>query len=174
MLAPRKTLWSTPTSAIDHLQRWIPLQAGDCVCDVGCGDGRVVLQWAEKCSQQEGISFLGIDIDSERIRLCQESLDKAREEGTIAESLDIRFVCANALQSAELLGEANIFFLYLIPRGLKIFHPMLLEHKERHNKRPLKVVTYMSKLPGETPIERALCKVEHQPGAEWPLYFYNL
>ena len=23
-------------------------------------------------------------------------------------------------------------------------------------------------------IERGLCKVEHQPGAEWPLYYYNI
>ena len=181
MLAPRKTLWSTPTSAIDHIVRWVPLQPGDCVCDIGCGDGRIILQWAERYSslprrpQEESqpttISLIGIDIDEERITKCQESLEKARAEGKIQPSIDIRFICANALQSSEYFEKANIFFLYLIPRGLKIFHPLLLEHRKKLQ-RQLKVVSYMSKLPNETPIERGLCKVEHQPGAEWPLYFY--
>jgi hypothetical protein len=66
------------------------------------------------------------------------------------------------------LDGATAIFLYLIPRGLKLIHPILLQHK------PLKVVSYMAKLPGETVTDRALLLVEHQPSAAWPLYYYDL
>ena len=97
---------------------------------------------------------------------------------------------------------ATIFFLYLIPRGLKVIKPLLLEHKERLRQQQqqnqqqqqkkeedavkededevekfeLRVITYMSPLPGEERkhVARELCHVEHQPEAAWPLYFYHL
>ena len=52
MLAPRKTLWSTPISAINHIESWIPqLRDGvDCICDIGCGDGRILLEWSKRYS----------------------------------------------------------------------------------------------------------------------------
>jgi SAM-dependent methyltransferase len=194
MLAPRKTLWSTPLSAVDHLVKWIPLQPNDCVCDIGCGDGRILLQWAQlHCQQQQEsesedttttsvVKFLGIDIDPERIQQCQKSLEQARLEGTLnPRQISIEFVCANALESPALFQDANIFFLYLIPRGLKLIRPLLLEHKHKQELRnqaqlqqQLQVVTYMAKLPGETHVDRALLSVDHQPEAAWPLYFYKL
>jgi SAM-dependent methyltransferase len=202
MLAPRKTLWSTPPSAVTHLRRWICLKPNDCVCDIGCGDGRVLLQWAEQESKQlvqevsvaaaadttdttdttdtdtesPILSFIGIDIDEERIQLSQAALKLARKEGRIHPNISVTFYCGNALESLHLLGRANIFFLYLIPRGLKIIKPLLLQHKQEQldNQQQLQVVTYMAKLQGETQVDRALCQVDHQPGAEWPLYLYHL
>lgn len=38
MLAPRKKLWSTPDTVIAKAIAWVPLQPGDLVGDVGCGD----------------------------------------------------------------------------------------------------------------------------------------
>mmetsp|Transcript_11423 Transcript_11423/g.19792 ORF Transcript_11423/g.19792 Transcript_11423/m.19792 type:complete len:288 (+) Transcript_11423:133-996(+) len=46
MLAPRKKLWSTPTSAIDIALTFADLHHDDIVYDVGCGDGRVLIQMA--------------------------------------------------------------------------------------------------------------------------------
>jgi tRNA G46 methylase TrmB len=194
MLAPRKTLWSTPPSAVTHLRRWISLQPNDCVCDIGCGDGRILLQWAEQESKQKLVqdvsvgggaaaaaefpilSFIGIDIDEERIQQSKVALKLARKEGRIHAHISVKFYCGNALESLHLLGRANIFFLYLIPRGLKIIKPLLLQHKQEQllDNQQLRVVTYMAKLPGETQMDRALCQVDHQPGAEWPLYLYHL
>jgi SAM-dependent methyltransferase len=247
MLAPRKTLWSTPPSALDAMEQWIDLQPNDCVCDIGCGDGRILLLWAERYTarrrrrpleeqQQERevqnddeenmdtddnnndtkndpmrrmpVSFIGIDIDPDRIRQSKLALGEAKSNGVIHPDVSIQFHCANALEATGLFESANIFFLYLIPRGLKLIKPILLDHKEAiaiatrkrlrkvnedgeidsrsvssspsslsscdNSLPPLRIVTYMAKLPGESHVDRALCKVEHQPGAEWPLYLYHL
>ena len=203
MLAPRKTLWSTPPGAVDQLQKWIPLQPNDCVCDVGCGDGRILLLWAQAHSQylwateKENdnhlsplsssslclsshtsssssssssstplstsspqisttssamstslYTFLGIDIDPHRIGESQEALQEIRQQGLIHPSISIQFICANALESSPMFQPANIFFLYLIPRGLKLFYPLLQQHKQCHFRhRQLQIITYMSPLP---------------------------
>lgn len=182
MLAPRKKLWSTPSGAVDHALKWIQLKPNDLVCDIGCGDGRILLRWAELYtqSQKESTSdfqvfFLGIDIDPARIETCQQALTRARSNGSINDSISVTFLCANALEdTAGLLQNANIFFLYLIPRGLKLIYPVLMQHKERNALSEMRIISFLNKLPGETPVDRALVKVAHQPGAEWPLYFYRL
>mmetsp|Transcript_6843 Transcript_6843/g.9820 ORF Transcript_6843/g.9820 Transcript_6843/m.9820 type:complete len:366 (-) Transcript_6843:33-1130(-) len=37
----------------------------------------------------------------------------------------------------------------------------------------LRVITYMAPFRDENYVQRARCKVDHQPGAEWPLYLYH-
>jgi len=181
MLAPQKTLWSTPLSAVDHLQRWIDIQNGDKICDVGCGDGRILFEWAKRLSQEDDdgdnsndksppktVTFIGIDIDPIRIQSCQIEVERLRQENQIHPNVTIVFVCDNALTSVDLFQGSTAIFLYLIPRGLKLLYPILQQSK------PIKVVSYMSKLPEETVTDRAVVLVEHQPGAEWPLYFYDM
>lgn len=178
MLAPRKTLWSTPLTVVDHLLEWIPLQDNDKVCDIGCGDGRILLEWARRISASPEpipkVSFVGVDIDMDRIQQCEQALEKAMQDRTIHGNISISFFCGNALESSHLYQHATIFFLYLIPRGLKMIHPLLLEHKMSMGNQPLHIVSYMAKLPGEKVTDRALLQVEHQPGAEWPCYYYKM
>ena len=239
MLAPRKKLWSTPDSALDQiiLPKWIPsLNDDDCVCDVGCGDGRIVLKWAEHHSNEmeqrrqngedekktkksddgnesetRSARFVGIDIDDDRIGQCQASLEDARSAGRIRQDVNVNFVAANALgdEAKEIYERSTILFLYLIPRGLKMILPILesvAEEKRKTRRRrrrmanddpspndedeakqttdqvqddfesgpALRVITYMSPLPGVKALDRGRCKVPHQPDAEWPLYLYHL
>ena len=110
------------------------------------------------------------------------STSSAQQQGQIHQDISIHFYCANAMEATELYQHATNFFLYLIPRGLKIFKPMLLEVMKKRRQKDenndtnasLTVLTYMSPLPGETFEKRELCQVEHQPGAAWPLYLYHL
>lgn len=187
MLAPRKKLWSTPPSAVDHLMEHMPLQPHDTVLDIGCGDGRILLQWAERVSAvmtetvevRPSLTFLGIDIDPDRIAECQKAAQQTQEEGKIHPSIRLEFICANALESVDHFQQANVIFLYLIPRGLNLIYPLLLEHKQRmhftNDNNIVMVATYMSKLPKEAgpPRSTATCTVPHQPDAAWPLYFYQ-
>mmetsp|Transcript_10386 Transcript_10386/g.24952 ORF Transcript_10386/g.24952 Transcript_10386/m.24952 type:complete len:246 (-) Transcript_10386:513-1250(-) len=154
MLAPRKTLWSTPRPVLDHVIGLVsPLQPNDVVCDIGCGDGRCILEWATAYSRELLLSkepsssgssanrddivdstespttagFVGLDIDPHRIQHATDALTRARREGTIPASLDVQFHCANALERPDLFRErATIVFLYLIPRGLQLIRPLLM------------------------------------------------
>jgi hypothetical protein len=207
----------------------IPLQDKDCICDIGCGDGRVLIRWAELLSSSSlsstttmNVSFLGIDIDPNRINESREAVIRAKQEGRILPQIDMQFICGNALEccwngstissssppccsshhpsstttptTTTILQQHNvtIFFLYLIPRGLKQIYPILLDHvvrtrrnqgetttitKQSQQQYPIRVVTYMSMLPPTEaikPVEKAICHVPHQKDAAWPIYFYEL
>ena len=111
-------------------------------------------------------SFVGIDIDADRIRQAQANVDEAKVQGLILHNLDISFQCMNALEATELIQSATVVFLYLIPRGLKLVAPLV--------QRARVVLTYMSPLPDRTFSHRELVPVPHQPGAAWPLHVYEI
>lgn len=187
MLAPRKTLWSTPSAVVEQAIAWCgPLSPNDCVVDIGCGDGRCLLQWATHYSATLPISssnkeafadgsfptvhFIGIDIDAKRIQHAKQSWQQAVEKGDIDARINVEFHCQNALEAFDIFGtQATVIFLYLIPRGLRKIKPLL-----RQINHPVQVITYMSPLPEETPVHRTCIKVPHQPNAEWPVYAYRL
>jgi SAM-dependent methyltransferase len=178
MIAPRQKLWSTPISVVERLVESMPLSPSDRVVDVGCGDGRVILQWAAYVSlnkQDDFPSFIGIDIDSDRIQKAQSMLAQNVEDGKIDRDINISFVSANALEQRHLFQDATVFFLYLIPRGLRIIHPMLRQILTSSTvPLTLRVATYMAPLPDEHACNTIKTAVPHQPGAQWPLYLYHL
>ena len=76
----------------------------------------------------------------------------------------------NALDEAEWSkafdDQVTCAFLYLVPRGLRLVAPRLIE---RSKTRPIRVVTYMAPLPGATYVEKTTVTPAHQPSAAWPL-----
>jgi len=179
MLAPRKTLWSTPDPVLKTVVSWIHLEEKDIVCDVGCGDGRVLIEWASK--QTLPMQFIGLEIDAQRAQQAQQNVQDAYTSGVIAPHVQVTIHCANAVEETHLYKDATVFFLYLIPRGLRLMKPILKEiareqcaGQSDEESEPLKVITYMAPLPHETYVSKEVCRVEHQPGAEWPLYLYHL
>ena len=76
-------------------------------------------------------------------------------------------ICGNALDQDY--TAATAFFLYLVPRGLRLMLPILLSLKK-----PLRIVTYMSPLPGINADNIIKIATASHPGAEWPLFVYYI
>jgi cyclopropane fatty-acyl-phospholipid synthase-like methyltransferase len=107
MLAPRKTLHSTPLLVFSGALERLKVQPKDVLYDIGCGDGRCVIEAAQKY----GIKAVGIEIDGERVLQARQ---KAKDAGV--DHL-VTIYKGNALDFD--FSEATIIFLFLIERGLK-------------------------------------------------------
>lgn len=64
---------STPYEVIEEMLRMAEVKKGDILYDLGCGDGRIVIEAAQKF----GARGVGIDIDPERIQESKENAAKA-------------------------------------------------------------------------------------------------
>lgn len=166
MLAPRKTLWSTPTSAVDAISSLSELTPTDKVYDLGCGDCRVLIHLAKttKCKH-----FVGVEIDADRAEEARQNV--LREN--LCPSIHIDIKCENALETE--FDDATVVFLYLVPRGLALIYPRLMDVADKRKKecKDLRVVTYMSQLKNEKYSKMLKCSVDHQPLAAWPIYMYH-
>lgn len=180
MLAPRKKLWSTPTAAVDVAARLIQLSADDCVIDVGCGDGRVIIRLA---STTQCRRYVGIEIDEDRAKEAECNIERAKREGQIPKEACITIRRENAMEVDY--SQATAVFLYLVPRGLRLIKPILLGTGQKNDKSdgnddessslvPLRVVTYMAAFTDELNVKKETCTVDHQEGAAWPIYLYHL
>ena len=178
MLAPRNTLHSTPTSAIDATARLSNLKQSDKVFDVGCGDGRVLIHLAKTTQCQ---NFVGIEIDADRAEEARRNVMLAK----LGPNIHIAIRCENALETS--FDNATVVFLYLTPRGMSLIQPLLMDAVARRRNEQsllvadqngpsgpiLRVVTYTLQLKGEQYLKMERCSVDHQPGAAWPLYLYH-
>ncbi|MDI6698269.1 MAG: methyltransferase domain-containing protein [Candidatus Saccharicenans sp.] len=93
----------TPYEVIEDMLRFADLKKGDILYDLGCGDGRIVIEAARRA----GIRAVGIDIDPERIR---ESRENARLAGV--DNL-VEFRRADIFESD--FSEATVVTMYLLP-----------------------------------------------------------
>lgn len=160
MLAPRKKLWSTPLEVINKAIEVLEISGEDTVIDIGAGDGRFLLQCAES---SPACRIVGYEIDEERGKIAQNAI---AEKGYAPGYVDL--VIGNALEQDY--NHGTIFFLYLVPRGLRLILP-LLKSIPHH----IKVVTYMSPLPeSEKPLQHIKVGTANHKGAEWPLWLYSL
>lgn len=77
-------------------------------------------------------------------------------------------ITGNALEQDY--STATVFYLYLIPRGLRIILPVL-----KALGKPLRVITYMAPFPeSETPVETFQVTSTKHPDAQWPLFLYDI
>ena len=197
MLAPRKVLWSTPDAAVRRAFELVPLCEADTVVDIGCGEGRVLLEWAklvcnnnsDATSKSRSINFVGIDTDPERIQVA----NRAWQEAVKAEQIGggagdtspadtsgssgikvmayHQFHCANAITNLSLWKSATVLYVYLTPRGMRQLRPLLDQCSQLRY-----VVSYMNALPDAAALleqHRERIRVPHQPDAAWPLYVYK-
>lgn len=107
MLAPRKTLYSTPLRVFTDALALVAVTSDDVLYDVGCGDGRLLIEAATRF----GVRAVGIEIDAERVRMAREAAEAAQ----VAHLVTIHY--GNALEFD--LADATVIFLFLVNRGLK-------------------------------------------------------
>ena len=94
---------ATPAPVVDAMLSLARAGQSDVVYDLGCGDGRIIIQAAKRF----GAHGVGIDNNPERIREAQEN---ARREG-VANLVEFRI---GDLYDAN-VGKATVVALYLLP-----------------------------------------------------------
>lgn len=158
MLAPRKTLWSTPPEVIEEAIRLLQINSNDVVFDIGAGDGRFVI----RCHECTGAHCVGIEIDEVR---AEEAMANITKKGFSPSLCSI--IKGNALEQDYSNG--TVFFLYLVPRGLKLILPILQRIPRR-----LRVITYMSPFPDIKESQLVKIGTQKHEEAQWPVYLYEL
>ena len=101
------------------------------------------------------------------------AMNKIKEMGENI-SQRCKMIVNNALHEDYTNGTA--FFLYLVPRGLRIILP-ILKNLANSKQIILRCVTYMSPFPsndGVKLIEINKISTSSHPDAKWPLYTYNI
>ncbi|WBY03547.1 methyltransferase domain-containing protein [Ramlibacter tataouinensis] len=103
----------TPMPVVEKMLQMANVRAGDVVYDLGCGDGRIVIQAAK----ERGARGVGIDIDPRRIA---EARANAKEAGVEER---VQFRQADLFQSD--FSPASVVTLYLLPDINQRLRPQL-------------------------------------------------
>ena len=133
----------TSIAAIDEALALAGVTDTDCVWDLGCGDGRMVVRAATQC----GAHGVGVEYDA---ALVERAHAKVAEEG-VGETVEIRHgdVCECAWD------DATMIFLYLVPTGIKKIYPKLNAARLRPGTR---IVTYIFSVKAWEPVEVRVVK----------------
>uniref|UniRef100_K3WRR4 Methyltransferase domain-containing protein n=1 Tax=Globisporangium ultimum (strain ATCC 200006 / CBS 805.95 / DAOM BR144) TaxID=431595 RepID=K3WRR4_GLOUD len=158
MLAPRKTLHSTPLRVFQSALEMLRIASDDVFYDIGCGDGRLVIAAARTYS----IRAVGIEIDA--VRAAQAT--RAVQDAGVAHLVTIHH--GNAMDFDY--RDATVMFLFLIERGLGLIRPLLEQLPSR-----CRVVTYLYKFPGSLPHEgkHFLRAKDASDDVAFPVYIYT-
>lgn len=159
MLAPRKTLWSTPPEVVDAAIQALNPNEDDLTYDIGAGDGRFLYRLCELTKA----SCVGVEIDEGRCERLMQGIAERHLESRC------KVHRGNALDLTY--ADATCFFLYLIPRGLKSVYRHILSHIPH----PIRVVTYMAPLPIDMIKASKVIKVKTlTPEGMFPIYIYHM
>lgn len=105
----------TTDAAVSAMLRLARVKADDVVYDLGCGDGRIVIEAARLF----GARGVGIDIDPQRIR---EANENARKAGVASQ---VKFIEQDLFEAD--FREATVVTLFLLMRINRELRPKLLE-----------------------------------------------
>lgn len=104
----------TPWAVVDQMLRMGGIGPRDFVMDLGCGDGRLVIEAAKR----HGARGLGIDIDPELVQLASATAE--REKVSHLVRFEVRDIFATDV------SEATVLTLYLLPAMMARLQPRLL------------------------------------------------
>ncbi len=104
----------TPYEVIEEMLRFAELKKGDILYDLGCGDGRIVIEAAKRA----GIRAVGIDIDPQRIKESRENAGRAGVESLV------EFRRQDIFEAD--FSEATVVTMYLLPNVNLRLRPTIL------------------------------------------------
>lgn len=138
---PQVIFASTPPDAVDKMLEMAEVTKDDVVYDLGCGDGRIVIAAAKKY----GCRAVGVEL---RPEVVEQARRNAADAG-VADLVEIR--------QADILttdfSDATVVAIYLLPD-----FNLQLRPKFNQLKTGSRVVSYMFKMPGVPPKEKAQWK----------------
>jgi SAM-dependent methyltransferase len=143
----------TPLDVVATMLRLAEVKPGDVVYDLGCGDGRVVIEAA----RQRGARGVGVDVDPLRLTECMAG---AEEAGVSAR---VRFVLDDLL--AVDLREATVVTIFLSPRLNMRLRPKL----QRELGRGARIVSHWHNMGDWRParVERVTAEGQVRPVYLW-------
>jgi SAM-dependent methyltransferase len=127
---------ATPMPVVRRMLELADLREGDVLYDLGCGDGRIVVEAARRY----GVRAVGVDLDPRRI---DESRHLARRRG-VEHLVEFRVEDAMATD----LSGASVVAIYLLPESNALLRPRL----ERQLTSGARVVSHDYEVPGWEPV----------------------
>ncbi|OEH73575.1 RNA methylase [Cyclospora cayetanensis] len=101
---------------IQVIARALELTEKDVVYDLGCGDGRFVIE----CCRLANCNGVGLDLDEKLVA-------KAQRNAAAAGTIRAEFFQGNFLDPHLDLSRATVIFVYLLPEALRLLAPRLEE-----------------------------------------------
>ncbi|MEM1545558.1 MAG: methyltransferase domain-containing protein [Candidatus Methanomethylicia archaeon] len=127
-----------PTSSelIENIAKIAMLRPGDVLYDLGCGDGRVIIELAKKYS----IKCVGIEIRRDLVNDALKSIEKNSLKNRV------KIICGDMFKIP--ISEATVVYMYLLTSVNERLKPKL----ELELKPYTRIVTLDFKIPGWKPI----------------------
>ncbi len=105
----------TPIEVVNAIFELIQVSPNEVIYDLGSGDGRILIEAAQRC----GARGVGIDIDGDRVQ-------EAKRNAQVANVADrVRFEQGNLYDSC--FHDATIVIIYLLPHLNLKLRPMLFQ-----------------------------------------------
>jgi len=128
----------TPIDAVESILDLAELKSGEVFCDLGSGDGRVLIAAARR-----GAIAIGVEV---RRDLVEESRRRVAEEGLNGRV----YVTYGDLFKYSYISQADVIYIFLNSRANSILKPRL----EEMLKDGARVVTLTYEIPGWTPVKK--------------------
>jgi SAM-dependent methyltransferase len=146
----------TPEHAVDKMLAIANLKPGETLYDLGCGDGRILIDAAEKYN----VKAVGIEIGRS---LAEKAAANVRKHGL---QNRVKVIHGDMLRTD--LSPANVVTLYLAPIANDTLRPNL----ERYLRPRTRVVSYDYPIPGWKPIDTTTSEGHH--GDTHMIYLYEV
>lgn len=146
----------TPHDIVEKMLEMAKVQEDDIVYDLGCGDGRIVVQAAKK----RGCKGIGFEIVHELAEKARENVRKNNVEHLVE-------IKEKDLYKTD-ISKATVLPIYLLPKMLKKLKPKLAKLKPG-----TRIVSHDYRIEGVLP-EKELTLVSKETGAKHILILYTL